>query len=305
MTSEKQKITDFNNPDYYDNREISWLSFNQRVLAEAEDSRNPLLERLGFISIGASNLDEFMMVRVAGLQDQDHWQVKTRDSKKQWTPAQQLQAIAEVNHKLVDYQYGLYHDLVALCQDRGIYFQGVDQLSDQVLDQLKLESFNDIYPALTPLGIDAYRPFPNLNNKVINLFVRLKKAGQEEKLAIVPLPQLMKRFHTCQHDGNHYLVYTEEIIRHFIGELFQGYQVKSAFFFRITRNADLDIQEEGAQDLLAVIEDYLIKRRQGMAVRIEIDQRFINPDTDQADIDFLLDSLELTDQDLYLVDGPP
>lgn len=294
---------DYNNPDYYDNREISWLSFNQLVLQEAEDKRNPLLERLGFLAIGSSNLDEFMMVRVAGLQDQFHMGVNMRDSKKQWTAEQQLEEISKVNNDNVTYQYQLYYKLAEELKAEGIFFKHMNELSEESLKKAKHTFDHQIYPALTPLGIDAYRPFPNLNNKVINIFVNLKR-GDEYEIAIVPIPQLVNRFFYVEGEDDHYLVYGEEIIQHFIGKLFRGYEVTSSFFFRITRNADLDIHEEGAEDLLTVIEDYLKKRRNGIAVRLEIDIRHTNHDMLTKDIEYLTSVLELQGRDLYFIDGP-
>ncbi|MDK6234118.1 RNA degradosome polyphosphate kinase [Aerococcus sanguinicola] len=301
MTEDKAK--DIKNPDYYDNREVSWLSFNYRVLQEAADKRNPLLERLGFLAIGSSNLDEFMMVRVAGLQDQSHMQGDTRDSKKHWTPDQQLDAIAKANRENVDYQYKLLDRLTQICAKNQIHFSPVDSLEDKEIDQVKQYFNEQIFPGLTPLGIDAYRPFPNLNNKVSNLFVNLH-SDQGEEIAIVPIPQLLDRYYHFEKQGQHYLVDLHDIVQYFIGELFPGYQVLNSFYFRVTRNADLELHEEGAQDLLVVIEDYLKKRRNGIAVRIEFDQRQVDPESFHQNVAFLMDELQLQDRDAYFLNGP-
>ena len=148
---------------------------------------------------------------------------------------------------------------------------------------MKTFFFNEIYPTLTPLGIDAYRPFPSLNNKLIHIFVNLSREG-EQQVAIVPIPQLVNRYFHYEENGHYYFINLEDIVTNFIETLFTGYTIESSFLFRVTRNADLDIQEDGADDLLTVIEDYLVERRNGMAVRIEIqqeenyDQEYIHAD---------------------------
>lgn len=295
---------DLDNPDYYENREVSWLNFNHRVLQEAADDRNPLLERLNFLSIGTSNLDEFMMVRVAGLQDQYHLNVNELDSKKQWTPEQQLIAVSEKNHENNDYQYALYHDLVNELVDHKIHFTRFDDVNLEHQNVMEKFFFEEIYPTLTPLGIDAYRPFPSLNNKLIHIFVNLSRDG-EQQVAIVPIPQLVNRFYHYEEDGHFYFVHLEDIVRNFIGTLFTGYEIENSFMFRVTRNADLDIHEDGAEDLLAVIEDYLVKRRNGMAVRIEVQlEENQNQSIIEDDIEYLLDELGLLERDLYYVNGP-
>jgi polyphosphate kinase len=295
---------DLDNPDYYENREVSWLNFNHRVLQEAADDRNPLLERLSFLSIGTSNLDEFMMVRVAGLQDQYHLNINELDTKKQWTPEQQLIAVSEKNHENNDYQYALYQDLKKEVENYGIHFISYNEAPNDHKEQMKKFFFNEIYPTLTPLGIDAYRPFPSLNNKLIHIFVNLSREG-EQQVAIVPIPQLVNRFYHYEKDGHNYFIYLEDIVTNFIETLFTGYHIDSTFLFRVTRNADLDIQEDGAEDLLTVIEDYLVQRRNGMAVRIEVQlENNQNQAIIEGNIEYLLDELGLFERDLYFVNGP-
>nr|WP_233487655.1 polyphosphate kinase 1 [Aerococcus sp. 1KP-2016] len=171
-------------------------------------------------------------------------------------------------------------------------------------EQMKKFFFNEIYPTLTPLGIDAYRPFPSLNNKLIHIFVNLSREG-EQQVAIVPIPQLVNRFYHYEEDGHNYFIYLEDIVTNFIETLFTGYQIDSTFLFRVTRNADLDIQEDGAEDLLTVIEDYLVQRRNGMAVRIEVQlENNQNQAIIEGDIEYLLDELGLFERDLYFVNGP-
>lgn len=296
-------VPDLDNPDYYENREISWLSFNLHVIKEAEDPLNPLLERLGFIAIGSSNLDEFMMVRVAGLQDQRRYDPKARDTKKQWSADQQLEAIADKNHQLVAYQYHVFDRLVAECQEHNIYFADDKILSEA--DRIKLKRYfsEEIYPTLTPLGVDAYRPFPNLGNKITNVFVNLERNGEEE-IAIVPIPPLVERYFYLQDKDKHILIDVYDVIEHFITALFDGYTVTSTFLFRVTRNADMALNEEGAEDLLVSIEDFLIKRKKGQAVRLEIDTRNCEQELLAKDVKWLVQNLEITPRDVYLINSP-
>ena len=184
---------DLASPDYYFNRELSWLDFNRRVLEEAKDPHNPLFEQINFLSIGSSNLDEFFMVRVAGLQDQLKMNFDIPDSKTGMLPEEQLEAIAQKNGENVAMQYGTYFELLQKLADKGIHFKGMRDLTKDEYAFVE-EIFNEqLFPALTPLGIDAYRPFPNLNNKLIHTFVNLQK-DDTTRVAIVPVPALIQRF---------------------------------------------------------------------------------------------------------------
>lgn len=293
---------DLTDPAYYQNRELSWLDFNARVIAEAEDSSNPLLEQLKFLSIGSSNLDEFIKVRVAGLQDQSKMGVREVDTKKQWTPSKQLDKIAQKNKKNVNYQYTLYKSKLKELANFGIHVKQTNHLSENERRQAKVLFKSQIEPAITPYGIDAYRPFPHLNDEVIHLFVRLEKSGAPF-IAIVPVPPLLDRIHLLEYDHSKTVLLTEDMIRSFLEDLFTGYSVQYSFSFRITRNADLELQEEGAEDLLSVIEDYLEKRKNGMAVRLEIDTQDAS-DEFSKDVAYLMKELDLLKRDVYAIDGP-
>lgn len=294
--------TDYTNPEFYENRELSWLDFNYRVLSEADFSDNPLLEQLNFLGIGSSNLDEFFMVRVAGLQDQVKSNYTQTDSKTHLSPEEQLEAISVKNRLNVEYQYSLYRKMTEKLTAHSVFFKSFSDLSLEEAQMAEKLFFDLIFPTLTPLGIDAYRPFPNLQNKLINVYVHLEKDG-EPKVAVVPLPALADQFIPLVLKDEITLIYTEDLVTHFIGSLFSGYTVTSTFNFRVTRNADLEIHEQGAEDLLIVIEDYLKERKKGMAVRLEVD--FRNPyETIQEDIAHLIAAMELKDQDVYLIDGP-
>lgn len=299
---ETNEQVNIQNPKYYQNREISWLDFNYRVMAEALDDTNPLLEQLTFIAIGSSNLDEFIRVRVAGLQDQSKMGVLETDSKKQWTPSRQLDEIAIKNQKNVDYQYELYHQKINELKSENIHVVNYDELTANDIEAVKAIFENHIQPGITPYGIDAYRPFPHLNDGVLHIFVRLMKGG-EPFVAIVPISPLLKRFHIIEAGQESRIIFTEDITKLFLHELFKGFEVEYSFTFRITRNADLELQEEGAEDLLSVIEDYLEKRKNGMAVRLEIDVRQA-PDQFIEDVGYLVTELELLERDIYAINGP-
>lgn len=288
------------NPAYYNNRELSWLSFNKRVLEEAADLSNPLIERLRFIAIFSSNLDEFFMVRVAGLKDQVKADFNKPENKAGLTPKEQLKYISEYNHTLVDRQYRMFCSLEDAFRKEGIDILSVEELT--TLEQEELEAYFDdqIFPVLTPLAIDAYHPFPMLANKSLNLAVVLEDTYDPgtAKHAIVQVPALLHRFIRIGED--HRYVLLEEVISHYIYKLFRGYAVRSITEFRITRNADMTIHEEGARDLLKEIEKEIKKRKWGSAVRLEVQK----DKYDSQVVNFLLNVLEIHKNDLYLQDGP-
>ncbi|MCO4330064.1 RNA degradosome polyphosphate kinase [Staphylococcus hyicus] len=290
---------DINHPSYYNNREVSWLDFNYRVLQEACDPSNPLLEQLNFIAIGSSNLDEFFMVRVAGLKDQVKMGFDKPENKTQMTPLEQLAEIEKKNRKNVAFQYQRYNELIEELKAFDVYLSQPEDLSETLIERLETIFLNEILPTLTPLGIDAYRPFPKLNNKTLNIFVDID-TGNEINSAIVQIPALLKRFISINEGNKHFIILIEDLICYFMGHLFQGYEILNTYTFRITRNADLTIHEDGAEDLLIEIERFLKERKSGAAVRLEIDHRS-HPENN---LDWLVDILELKEEDVYLTDGP-
>lgn len=290
---------DISLPQYYNNRELSWLDFNYRVLQEAYDKNNPLLEKLNFISIFSSNLDEFFMVRVAGLKDQVKIGYDKPENKAQMTPQEQVDAIQEKAKKYVDTQYERYNELMTELQDYEIVMCEPHELSEPLLNKLERDFKLTILPTLTPLGIDAYHPFPKLNNKSLNIFVDIDTEDAINS-AIVQIPSLIPRFLTYNEGPKQYVVMIEDVITYFINYLFTGYEVLNTFTFRITRNADLTIHEDGAEDLLIEIERFLKERKSGSAVRLEVDGRTANPD----DLDWLIETLEVDKQDVYFLNGP-
>ncbi|WP_096201284.1 RNA degradosome polyphosphate kinase [Bacillus sp. FJAT-45350] len=299
-----EKQVDLNNPTFYNNRELSWLAFNERVLEEAIDERNPLLERLKFLAIFSSNLDEFFMVRVAGLKDQVKAGYNRPENKAGLTPKQQLKQIAEKNHRLVRLQDNVYTEtLLPMLYHEGVQFLSIDELDDIQMQFLENRFDHYIFPVLTPMAVDAYRPFPMLLNRSVNLAVVLQKDRQKsrEQLAIVQVPGVLTRFIKIPSaNGKHQYILLENVISHFIGKLFSGYVVKSVSPFRITRNADLTIHEEGARDLLREIEKELKKRKWGAAIRLEMQEGLMDPKV----LNLLLDVLEIHKNDVYSFNGP-
>lgn len=290
---------DLNLPQYYNNRELSWLDFNYRVLQEAQDKNNPLLEQLNFISIFSSNLDEFFMVRVAGLQDQVKMGYDKPENKAQLTPKQQLDQIKLKNKEIVDLQYKRYNELIDDLKQYQVEIIKPEQLPDDLLPQLESEFKYGILPTLTPLGIDAYHPFPKLNNKSLNIFVDID-TEDDINSAIVQIPSLISRFYSFNKGDKQYIILIEDIITYFINDLFSGYTVLNTFPFRITRNADLTIHEDGAEDLLIEIERFLKERKRGTAVRLEVDGR----QATHEDIVWIINQLDVHDNEVYFVDGP-
>lgn len=293
---------------YYNNRELSWLAFNKRVLEEAVDTKNHLLERFKFLGIFSSNLDEFFMIRVAGLKDQVKAGFSKPENKAGLTPKQQLFSISKQNHDLVKQQDDTYiHTLLPELQKYGVEIITVEKLEKSNLDKLEQYFDEQIFPVLTPMAIDTYRPFPMLMNKSLNLVVVLSEnlndeqqiAEIKERLAIVQVPSVLTRYiEIATSDSTRLFVLLEDVIAYFIKKLFKGYRVSSVSQFRITRNADMTIHEEDAQDLLKEIEEELQKRKWGAAVRLEIKSPY-----DQGVLAYLKSVLEVDNEDVYEIEG--
>lgn len=306
MNTINKYAIDLQSPLYYNNRELSWLAFNERVLEEALDEHNPLLERLKFLAIFSSNLDEFFMVRVAGLKDQVKAGYNKPENKAGMTPKQQLNQIAMNTHRLVGMQYDAFTELlIPKLQEESIEILKMTDISSE--EYMSFEEYFDeqIFPVLTPMAVDAYRPFPMLLNKSLNLAIVIEDEDEFEenrfKTAIVQVPAVLERFvklHTTNDQTKFILL--EDIISTFIHKLFKGYNVVSVSVFRITRNADMTIHEEGARDLLKEIEKELKKRKWGAAVRLEIQKDGF----DQNILRYLTEELEVHEKDVYEIDGP-
>ncbi|WLR52099.1 RNA degradosome polyphosphate kinase [Bacillus tianshenii] len=307
MERNDAEVMELSNRAHYNNRELSWLAFNERVLQEAMDLNNPLAERFKFLAIFSSNLDEFFMVRVAGLKDQVKAGFNKPENKAGLTPKQQLSAISKMNHELVRQQYETYNNkLWPELEKENIFMLTVDDVNQTQYRFLEKRFNEQIFPVLTPMAIDAYRPFPMLLNKSLNLGIMLfdkeeEDEDQQRKFAIVQVPGVLDRYIELPTDGTvRQFIMLEDVIAHFIEPLFHGFEVKSVSKFRITRNADMTIHEEGARDLLKEIEKELKKRKWGAAVRLEICKGEMEPTL----LRFLLSVLEIHEKDIYHIDGP-
>ncbi|MGE5704671.1 MAG: RNA degradosome polyphosphate kinase [Clostridia bacterium] len=293
---------DFLHPEYFINREMSWLAFNARVLEEALDESNPVMERLKFLAIVSSNLDEFFMVRVAGLKDQVKAGFNKTDPSGA-TPKEQLRMINIRTHQMVERQYRCFrNEILPALEEHGIRFVKTDSLTEE--QEAFLESYfdNHIYPVLTPLAVDQSRPFPLLLNKSLNLAVMLerKKAKSSKKVfAVVQVPAVLSRYIELPTLTGKAFILLEDVITKYSNRLFKGNEISSVHPFRITRNADMTLDEEGAEDLLKEIEKELKKRKWGSAIRLEIDGQM-----DEEVRETLQEALEVHNRDIYPIDGP-
>ena len=291
-------MKDFHNPKYYFNRELSWLKFNQRVLQEAIDRSNPLLEKLRFLTIGSSNLDEFFMIRVSGLRHQEQSGVVKYDAAHMDAKAQ-LKAISEATKKLVSLQYTYFHDILKRLQKEGLHFVKVKDLKESELRWLYQYFRSHIFPVVTPLAVDASHPFPFLVNKTLNSVVKIHPTHdvKQEKMAILPIPSVLNRIIEVPNDVHRHFVMLEDVINYYCEDFFVGHHIDSFTTFRVTRDADLDIEEE-ATDLLREIEKSLRRRRRGEVVRVEVCQNY-SPEL----LEFVLQGLQAKKEAVYIAEG--
>ncbi|WP_179396099.1 RNA degradosome polyphosphate kinase [Lacticaseibacillus absianus] len=266
---------DFNDPHYYTNRELSWLAFNDRVLEEARDHNNPLLERVRFLGITQSNLDEFFNVRVASLRKMVAVDYNAPDPAGM-TPAAQLRAIAKAAHAMVDKQYSTWsRSLVPKLEGLAIRLREFDDLSPKQHEFVSDYFHQELYPVLTPMGVDPTRPFPFLGNNSLNLAIRLQRPEEAEddkarSFAMVQVPDVFPRVLRLPGAANDFIL-LEAIVQAYVGELFVGADVQETAMFRVTRDMDLDVAEEDASDLMKEIQSQLKKRQRGKVMRLEID----------------------------------
>ncbi len=294
--------TDFSKHEYYTNRELSWLLFNNRVLNEARDKQNPLFERLKFLSITASNLDEFFMVRVASLKDMVNAGYKKKDIAGM-TAAEQLARVNEETHELVKEQYNVYNrGLVPRLQEKGLHIVGHhENLNKEDAEYVDRYFADNVYPVLTPMAVDSSRPFPLIRNKSLNLgaLVTKKNGDGELEFATVQVPSVLSRIVPIPSMGEKKVILLEEIIERNIHKLFLNYDIVCTYPFRIMRNADLTIEEEEAEDLLEEIEKQLKKRQWGQAIRLEVEEGI-----DSRLLKILKEDLEIEKEDIYAIRGP-
>ncbi len=290
------------NSKVFINRELSWLEFDARVLGEAEDVLNPLFERLKFLSITASNLDEFFMVRVASLKDMVNAGYTKKDIAGM-TAAEQLAALDERTHAFVKRQYRIYNDeLVPALAKEGFHIIGShEELTHEQEIFVDKYFHEDVYPVLTPMAVDSSRPFPLIRNKTLNIAALLKKKNgddDETEFATVQVPSVLPRFVRLPGEQDT-IILLEEIIERNIDKLFLNYDILCAYPYRIMRNADLSIDEEDAADLLKEIEKQLKKRQWGQAIRLEVQGNI-----DKQLLKKLKSELNITDSDIYRIAGP-
>jgi polyphosphate kinase len=261
---------DLNDPSLYLNRELSWLAFNRRVLEEARDPAQPLLERLKFLAIFGSNLDEFMMIRYAGLKDQLAAGV-AGDSADGRSPAAQLAAVAAELHPLVlEHRRVLREEVLPELARHGVVLRSVEEVDEGSWTTVERFWEEELFPVLTPLAVDARHPFPRLPNLSFSLLLELRDQDDATtRMAIVQVPSVLPRFVRLPGPG-HAFVLLEDVIRHHVDALFPGHDVGWVHGFRVTRDADIAIAEDEADDLLRVVEDEVRRRRWGDAVRLEV-----------------------------------
>ena len=309
----------------YMNRELSWIGFNYRILSEARDKANPLFERLKFLSITSSNLDEFFMVRVASLKDMINADCDKKDIAGM-TPKEQIEAILNETHDFVNLQYSTYNrSLVpALKGENLIIIDKHEHLNEEQKKYVDRYFDEDIYPVLTPMAVDSSRPFPLIRNKSLNIAALLeekeslaekvearkqekngkKKEEKQEKeleFATVQVPSVLPRIIRIpsEEEGQTTIILLEEIIERHIQKLFMNYKVVCAHPYRVMRNADLSIDEDDAEDLLKEIEKQLKKRQWGEAIRLEIEDKM-----DDRLLNILKEELNIRQKDIFQINGP-
>ena len=300
-------LSRYEKPEYYVNRELSWLKFDERVLSEARDKSLPLFERLKFLSITSSNLDEFFMVRVASLKDQVHAGYKKKDIAGM-SSEEQLKEISSQTHELVRVQYSTFNRSVLPALEKvGLHL--VAEHEDLTVKQAEFVDryFEDnVYPVLTPMAMDSSRPFPLIRNKTLNIGALIakksnKKHAKELEFATVQVPSVLPRIVEIpsEKNGERTVILLEEIIERNIGKLFLSNDVVCAHPYRIMRNADLTIDEDEAEDLLVEIQKQLKKRQWGEVIRLEAEEKM-----DKRLLDILKEEFEIKDADIYNIPGP-
>lgn len=302
---EQHEKTDINfyNDEYYINRELSWLQFNERCLSEAKAKDTPLFEKLKFLSITASNLDEFFMVRVASLKDMINAGYKKPDIAGM-SPKQQLEAVTEAVHGFINQQYKVYNQqILPGLKENGVeVIQNYNELSESEAEYIDRYFDDFVYPVLTPMAVDSSRPFPLIRNKTLNIgaLVKGKEEAEELEFAMVQVPSVLPRIMEIPEDsGVRKIMLLEQIIQRNIHKLFLNYDIICCYPFRIGRNADLSIDEDEAEDLLKEIEKQLKRRQWGQAIRLSIEKGF-----DKRLLKILTRELNVEEDEIYTIDGP-
>lgn len=299
------EMKDFEKSEYFVNRELSWLKFDERVLSEARDKNLPLFDRLKFLSITASNLDEFFMVRVASLKDQVHAGYQKTDIAGM-TAKEQLKEISVQTHELVHVQYNTFNRAILPALEKaGLHLlTGHEELTEKQKEFVDSYFEDNVYPVLTPMAMDSSRPFPLIRNKTLNigaLITKKDKKKGELLFATVQVPSVLPRVITIPsgREGTVSVILLEEIIERNIDKLFLSYDVVCAHPYRIMRNADLTIDEDEAEDLLVEIQKQLKKRQWGEVIRLEAEEKM-----DRRLLKILKTEFEIKDEDIFEISGP-
>ncbi len=309
--SVKEIIKKYTNPENFFNRELSWIEFNRRVLNEALNPELPLLEKIKFISIFHTNLDEFYMIRVAGLKEQIAANV-LEPSIDGLTPRQQISKIEKTLRPLLKQAIDLWNDVIIPgLAEHNVYICSFDSFTDTEKEKLKKYFEKEIYPVLTPLAFDPGRPFPYISNLSLSLAILVGKADGENHFARVKVPSVLPRLLQIDNilnekksfalNGNFSakFIWLEDLIKENLDLLFPGMEIKAAYRFRITRDTDIELQEDEADDLLSVIEKNIRQRRFGSVVRFEVDKGI-----PEFVLETLLENLQVTREEVHFVDGP-
>lgn len=296
---EKQETKKYRKPEYYINRELSWMDFNDRVLEEARNKDNPLLDRVNFLGITQSNVDEFFMVRVASLHKLVAAGITSTDASGM-TPQKQLDEINKKEHKEVEKRYSTYsRSLLPLLENNNIYIKNVEDLNEHQYEFIRRYFYDELYPVLTPMADDTNRPFPFIANDSLNIAVRLKDTENgNHDYATVRVPNIFKRLVKLP-DAENSFVLLENIIKEFIWQLFDGYEVKEAATFRATRDMDLDVAERDTSDFLRSVQTQLKDREHGKVVRLEIDKNMGDKLRRR-----LFKKLKVNENEVYEINGP-
>ncbi|MDY6045965.1 MAG: RNA degradosome polyphosphate kinase, partial [Anaerobutyricum sp.] len=295
----------FDHPSNFRNRELSWMEFNQRILGEARDKQNPLFERMKFLSITASNLDEFFMVRIASLKDMVNAGYLKKDISGM-TPQEQLDVLYKKTHEFTEKQYStLNRSLVPKLREAGLEFIRYEDATDQEEEYLEAYFHKNVYPVLTPMAIDSSRPFPLIQNKTLNIaaLIAHKDKGEEKEydIATVQVPSVLSRLIVLpkQENGVTRVILLENLIEHFLDELFLNHEILCSGAYRIMRNADLSIDEDDAEDLLKEIEKQLKKRQWGEVIKFEYEEKM-----DKRLVKYMKKQLKVHSDDMYAISGP-
>ena len=288
----------YNKPENLISRELSWLEFDQRVLDEAVDPKNPLMDRGKFLSITSSNLDEFFMVRVGSLKDAIHSEI-TKPDPAGLTPKQQMKRIAVRAHTMVQDQYEIYnHSFIPMLEKQGIRVIDKKEAKEVYFDALEDYFDQEIFPVLTPMAVDPGRPFPLILNRSLNIALRIEKEDGEPIFATVQVPSVLDRLVPLSQDRRT-MILLEDIITLFLDQLFPNQKILHSTYYRITRNADMEFKEEDAPDLLEEMARSVKQRKWGQAVRLEISH-----DAPEEITRYLKMALEVEEKDIYYINGP-